>query len=84
MMRLYQFEDCPYCGKVRRKMSELLLTYINVNVPTERGLRKEVMEISGQPYVPVLVDGDTILSDEDEIIAYLEKKYGRKATGGRT
>ncbi|MDC4225261.1 MAG: glutathione S-transferase N-terminal domain-containing protein [Candidatus Manganitrophus sp.] len=39
---------------------------------------KEVFEVSGQYLVPVLVDGDVVLDDEDEIIAYLEKKYGQQ------
>lgn len=78
MMRLYQFEGCPYCAMVRQKLSDLLLTYISVSVPRDRSLRKEVMEVSGQPYVPVLVDGDVVLSDEEEILAYLDAKYGRK------
>lgn len=83
-MRLYQYEGCGYCSMVRQKMSELLLTYISVSVPVERSRRTEVMEVSGQPYVPVLVDGDVVLSDENDIIAYLDKKYGRKAAGSQT
>jgi glutathione S-transferase len=77
MMRLYQFESCPYCSEVRQKLSDLLLTYVAVSVPRDRGRRKEVMEVSGQPSVPVLVDGDVVLSDEDEIVAYLDKTYGK-------
>ena len=29
-----------------------------------------------------MVDGDTTLDDDDDIIPYLEKKYGAKATVG--
>jgi glutathione S-transferase len=32
--------------------------------------------VSGQTSIPVLVDGDVVLDDDDLIIPYLEKKYG--------
>jgi glutaredoxin len=78
MMRLYQFESCPYCKMVRELMSELQLTYINVNVPRDRSQRHEVLRISGQPTVPVLVDGDVVLDDEEKIIPYLREKYAKR------
>ena len=78
MMKLYQFESCPYCKMVREVMSELQLTYINVNVPRDRSQRHEVMQVSEQPLVPVLVDGDVLLDDEEKIIPYLREKYGKQ------
>ncbi len=76
MMKLYQFEGCPYCKMVREKLSELQITYINVNVPRDKSRRQEVIQVSGQPSVPVLVDGDTVLDDEEKILPYLMEKYG--------
>ncbi|HEY9856649.1 MAG TPA: glutathione S-transferase N-terminal domain-containing protein [Stenomitos sp.] len=76
MMTLYQFESCPYCKMVREKLSELRITYINVNVPRDRSQRQEVLQVSGQASVPVLVDGDTVLDDEEKILPYLQEKYG--------
>ncbi|MEA2219323.1 MAG: hypothetical protein QOJ35_1949 [Solirubrobacteraceae bacterium] len=35
--------------------------------------RGEVQEVSGQPLVPVLVDGDTVVFDSMEIVGYLEQ-----------
>lgn len=78
MMKLYQFESCPYCKMVREVMSDLELTYININVPRDRSQRHEVIRVSGQPTVPVLVDGDVVLDDEEKIIPYLREKYGKK------
>lgn len=78
MMKLYQFEQCPYCKMVREKLTELQISYINVNVPRNREDRMEVFEVSGQHAVPVLVDGDTVLDDEEKIIPYLDEKYGSK------
>lgn len=79
MMKLYQFESCPYCKLVREKLSDLQITYVNVNVPRDRSQRHEVLEVSGQPSVPVLVDGDVVLDDEEKILPYLDEKYGHKA-----
>ena len=78
-MRLYHLEGCPYCRLVRDKLDELGLAYELVEVPARRSDRTEVIRISGQPLVPVLVDGDTVLDDEEKILAYLDARYGRHA-----
>lgn len=75
-MVLYQAEWCPYCVRVRRKMTDLLLDYRIVNVPYSHAERDEVKQASGQTSIPVLVDGDVVLDDDDDIIPYLERKYG--------
>jgi glutathione S-transferase len=79
-MVLYQAEWCPYCGRVRKKMTDLLLDYTIVNVSHSHAQRELVKEVSGQTSIPVLVDGAVILDDDDDIIPYLDKKYGAKAT----
>lgn len=73
---LYQTEWCPYCVRVRAKMTDLLIDYKIVNVPRSHSERAEVKKVSGQTGIPVMVDGDVMLDDDDEIIPYLEKKYG--------
>ena len=79
---LYQAEWCPYCARVRSKLTDLLLDYKNVNVPPNHAERTVVKEVSGQTGIPVLVDGDvTIADDDDAIIAYLEKTYGKTKAG---
>jgi glutathione S-transferase len=76
---LYQAEWCPYCARVRSKLTDLLVDYKNVNVARSHAERQEVKAVSGQTSIPVLVDGDVILDDDDDIIPYLEKKYGKTA-----
>ena len=39
-------------------MTELQVTYINVNVPRSKPDRKELIEVSGQAGVPTLVTED--------------------------
>jgi glutaredoxin len=75
MLTLYQAEWCPYCHRVRQVMTELGLTYTSVNVRADRDERADVMAVSDQPGIPVLQDGDKILSDSDEIVAYLRSTY---------
>ena len=75
---LYQAEWCPYCARVRKKLTDLLLDHKVVNVARDHGQRTEVQAASGQTSIPVLVDGSTVLDDDDDIIPYLDEKYGRE------
>ena len=75
MLTLYQVEWCPYCHRVRQKMTELELTYTCVNVPAVRDRRDKVREVSGQQGVPVLVDGDQVLHGSATIIEHLVASY---------
>jgi mycoredoxin len=77
MMRLYQREECSDSKPVREKLTELGITYIIVNVPKEKERRREVHEVSGQYFIPVLVDGDVVMAnDPDGIVRYLTERYG--------
>lgn len=76
---LYQAEWCPYCARVRKKLTDLLIDYKTVNVPHAHAERDEVKRVSGQTSIPVLVDGEVVLDDDDDIIPYLEKKFGASA-----
>jgi glutathione S-transferase len=71
---LYHVSWCPECDVVRRKLAELNLSYDDVVVPDLRPQRKEVFAVSGQYYVPVLRDGDVVLSETDAILDHLERK----------
>ena len=74
-MKLYLLSGCPYCRMVLDKLEDLGLEYEEVEVPANHSRRKEVQKVSGQAYVPVLIDGNKVLDDENEIIDYLEKEY---------
>lgn len=75
-MKLYNLDRCPYCKMVRDKLAALGLSYETIEVPANRPDRHEVFAVSGQWTVPVLVDGDTMLDDEEKILPYLDEKYG--------
>ena len=71
-MILYHTEWCPECALVRDKLDELGIDYQDEIVPDLRPFRKQVYEASGQYYVPVLVDGEAVLTETSEILAYLD------------
>ncbi len=75
MIKLYNIDGCGYCAMVRSVLDQLKLQYEKIDVPWSHPQRKEVYEISGQYTVPVMVDGDTILDDEYDIIDYLKRTY---------
>ena len=74
-LKLYQFESCPYCNKVRGVLGEKGLEYEKIEVPLDRDERTELVEVSGQLMVPVLVDGETVINDSGRIVDYLNEKY---------
>ena len=77
-LKLYNIDQCGYCAMVRDTLAELGLEYKKIDVPWAPWGRKEVIEVSGQHTVPVLVDGETVLADEHEIMEHLRKKYHHK------
>ena len=78
-MKLYHVDWCPECLTVRAKLDDLGLSYESVIVPDGRPERSEVFEASGQYYVPVLSDGDKVLSETADILSYLESNYSQKS-----
>lgn len=76
-LTLYHVDWCPECELVREKLSELALHYEDIIVPDSRPMRTQVYDVSGQYYVPVLKDGDTVLSETHEILAHLDTHYAK-------
>ncbi|MBM4122413.1 MAG: glutaredoxin [Nitrospira sp.] len=78
----YHVNWCPECAAVREKLAELGLAYEDVVVPDFRPMRSQVYDVSGQYYVPVLKDGDKVLTETRDILAYLDEQYGKDGEGG--
>lgn len=74
---LYHVQWCPECAVVRDKLEELGVRYDDVVVPDIRPMRKQVYEVSGQYFVPVLKDGDTVLTETHQILAHLDTRYAK-------
>jgi glutaredoxin 3 len=75
MLTLYQTEWCVYSHRVRRLLTELALTYTCVNVPAAGEDRDELREVSGQTEIPVLADGDRVITGSDVILEHLREHY---------
>ena len=65
---------CP-CGAVARRLRRHGLSYRTERVPYRRSDRPEIVELTRQRRVPVLVDGDEVIHDSKRIGQYLEWKY---------
>ncbi|MEM7180282.1 MAG: glutathione S-transferase N-terminal domain-containing protein [Spirochaetota bacterium] len=79
MVKIYQFDSCPFCRKVREaaKGMGLLLGKDYELVEASRGTpgRDEVLQIGGKGQVPFLVDGEVNMYESDDIIRYLQAKF---------
>jgi glutathione S-transferase len=69
---------CP-CGAAARRLRKLGLDYRTERVPYRRSSRPEIEELTKQRRVPVLVDGDEVISDSKRILQYLDWRYGTNA-----
>jgi glutathione S-transferase len=77
-LTLYHVAWCHDCAEVRQKLADLHVEYEHVVVPDVRPMRTVVQEVSGQYYVPVLTDGDLVLTETDDILDHLDKTYGQE------
>lgn len=84
MLELYQAEGCPYCEKVREKLTGLGVSYVVHNPRTAGGERRneqtheELVALGGEDQIPFLVDTDreVTLYESDDIVDHLERHYG--------
>ena len=80
---------CP-CGAVARALGRAGLEYRTERVPFGRDKRPEIVELTGQNRVPVLVDGEEVVHDSRRIREYLNWRYPsdtdapKQAAEGRT
>jgi glutathione S-transferase len=78
-LTLYNNEFCMECRVVREKLAELQLSYYCINVNPIKTNRHNVFKLTGQYLVPVLVDGEKLLTASDNILEYLVIHYGKQA-----
>lgn len=66
---------CP-CGAVARRLRKLDVEHRTERVPYRRKRRPEVVELTGQHRVPLLIDGEEVIHDSKRILEYLDHRYG--------
>jgi glutathione S-transferase len=74
MLELYQFELSHFSEKVRLVLDYKGLAYRKIEVVPGMG-QLDLFRLSGQRQVPVLKDGNTVVSDSTAIALYLDKTY---------
>lgn len=73
MIRLYR---APWSTNVERVALALAHKGLEVeSVVIDYGDRSSVLEVSGQPLVPVIDDDGTVVHDSSEILRYLERRW---------
>jgi glutathione S-transferase len=78
-LRLYEFEGCPFCRKVREALTMLDLEADVLPCPKQGPrFRPEVLRLGGKAQFPYLVDPNTgkAMYESDEIVRYLFAEYG--------
>jgi glutathione S-transferase len=67
---------CP-CGSVERVLRRRDLEHRTERVALRAADRPEIVELTRQRHVPVLVDGDEVISDSRRIKQWLEHAYDK-------
>lgn len=72
---------CP-CGTVARRLRKSGISFEQRRVAWTRGSRPEIVELSGQNRVPVLVLEGEVISDSKRILEHLAWKASRPDRAG--
>lgn len=85
MMKLYQYEVCPFCCKVKSVLDYKGIPYekVEVNPMTHEELAWNEKALQHDK-VPVLVDGDETVLESNDIIHYLDEKFPKKSVIAKT
>lgn len=81
-LELYEFENCPFCRKVREALTMLdLEAMVFPCPPGGKRFRPKVRKAGGKEQFPYLVDPNTgaKMYESDDTVAYLYETYGAGA-----
>jgi glutathione S-transferase len=80
MLELFQTEWCPSSSRVRQRLTELGLDYVNRQVSVDREERTALLKATGCDTIPALVaeNGSAVVGEEN-ILAYLGEHFDEPA-----
>jgi len=62
------------CGTVARRLKKQGIEFEQIRVAQRRGQRVEIHDLTGQDWVPVVVDGEEVVWDSHRILEYLANR----------
>jgi len=66
-VKVYSTSTCPYCIRVKSYLDSQSVSYENIDVSTDKDGLEEMVRISGQMGVPlIVVDGQMIVGFDKE------------------
>ncbi|MBU4304590.1 MAG: thioredoxin family protein [Candidatus Omnitrophica bacterium] len=65
-VKVYSTPTCPYCRMTKEYLSAKGITYENIDVSSDPVMAEEMVNISGQMGVPVVVIGETVIVGFDK------------------
>ncbi len=74
-LELWQTEWCPASHRVRQRLTELGLSYLNRQVPVEPERRNDLEAATGLRTIPILAANEQIIAGEEAILTYLKARY---------
>ncbi|KAG8651729.1 hypothetical protein MANES_06G016600v8 [Manihot esculenta] len=76
-LKLYSYwrSSCSYRVRIALNLKGLSYEYVPVNLVKGEQFNPEFLKLNPIGYVPVLVDGDIVISDSFAILMYLDEKY---------
>jgi glutathione S-transferase len=76
MLELFQTEWCPASRRVRQRLTELGLDYVNRQVPIEREARTALCAATGTDTIPALrLENGSAVVGEENILVYLDEHF---------
>ncbi|PIA40961.1 hypothetical protein AQUCO_02300022v1 [Aquilegia coerulea] len=81
-LRLFEFEACPFCRRVREAMAELDLSVEVYPCPKGSIRHREIVkQLGGKEQYPFLLDPNNGVSmyESGDIVKYLFQKYGQRS-----
>jgi glutathione S-transferase len=78
MYELFQAEWCPYSSRVRQELTERGVDFVVRQVAAQREARQDMRERTGADGIPVLVAGDEVITEFEDILAFLARHHPRR------
>ncbi len=72
---------CP-CGAVERRLRKLEIEHRTERVAMRKRDRPEIVELTGQRRVPLLIDGEEVVHDSKRILQYLDYAHAEGHSEG--